>query len=359
MERLLRLCIFSIALIGFSLQANSFVNRAYAEDLTPQQRLDVVLEGINRTPQQLSDICYEHGISEDTYREWKEELIASADKIYGLTDRGMFIRDQEEAPIKPRTKVIDLGRDVFTEEAADTAGEKWRVHTSFKLWAARLTQDEFPDYDATFRDWTLLGGPAFSFSKGKNAISFSAIMPLNNWDSRDDILEDGLVQDVSLDYWLADVRYHRSVNKNLSWFLGYKVQFNDWKARRHDISDGSLDFEVDSTAIQHGPVLGTNASLPIKKEGLPISGYFSFAYGPAQLLHENSHEDFLFGMPAADGVKSDTELAWYISSEMGIRIDTSNRTAFNLGWRGDYWGFYQSSDVISVTGPSATFSYSW
>ncbi len=362
MERLLRLCIFSIALIGFSLQANSFVNQAHAEDLTPQQRLAVVLEGINRTPQQLSDICYEHGISEDTYHEWKEELMASAEQIYGdPSERGIVVRDniEESITMESRSKVIGLGRDVFAEEATDTAGEKWRVNTSFKLWAAQLINNSFQDADSTLRDWTILGGPAFSFSKGKSAISFSAIMPLNNYDGRDDFSEDDTVQDVSTDYWLADVRYHRSVNRNLSWFLGYKVQFTDFKLRTHGISDQILDSDLDVTSIQHGPIFGTNASIPIKKEGLPLSAYFSFAYGPAQLVHENSHEDFASGLPTADALKSDTWLAWYINSEMGIRIGTSNRTAFNLGWRGDYWGFYQDAESETITGPTATFSYSW
>lgn len=355
MRRLLRLCILSIATIGLSLQANSFVNQAYGAEFTPQQKVAIILEGSNRTPQQLSDICSKNGISESTYNEWKKELLASDDPF----ERAMTVRDKIADTMTPRTtRVIGLGSDVFTEDNTGLADESWKIHTSFKLWAAEMTERNFFAENHKFKDMTLLGGPAIGFSKGKHAISVSVLAPLNNFDddATYDFNADGVNYnaDGSADYYIADVRYHRTISNNVSLFVGYKASAFTWKFREHLATDGSLTEDMEQTVISHGPIFGTNVSLPIPiMENSPFSLWGSVAYGPGIINHYDTKTDL------NNTLNSDAIFGWYINPEVGIRYNTTGNIAFNVSYRNDVWGDYQAGPLTSIGGAAATISYSW
>tara|TARA_B100000315_G_scaffold176328_1_gene164815 strand:+ start:146 stop:1192 length:1047 start_codon:yes stop_codon:yes gene_type:complete len=347
-----------------SLQNGSFISRAYGEDFTPQQRLAIVLEGI-QTPQEIIDICSENGISVETYNEWKSTLLSSADQIYGdPTERAVEVQEREELSVRPSTKIIGLGSDVFTEDISDLTEDKWKIHTSFKLWAAKGTEPDFFEPDVQFNDWTVMGGPAVSFSKGDHAISLSLLVPFSKWDdSHEDhettastAIVDG---EGKQDYYLGDFRYHTSVNENLSWFMGYKVGYVSYEDQTF-LQNGTLVNDAEGSTWAHGPLLGTNISIPIETSGLPLSIWGSIAYGPLIIVHDE--EDKAIGVPGSvvETSTSTTSFdSWYVNPEVGIRTNITENSSLNLSYRSDIWGDYYDGPGVMVGGPSLTYSLKW
>ena len=358
MRRVLKFCILLTAVISLSLQNGSFISRAYGEDFTPQQRLAIVLEGI-QTPQEIIDICSENGISVETYNEWKSTLLSSADQIYGdPTERAVEVQEREGLSVRPSTKIIGLGSDVFSEDTSDLTEDKWKIHTSFKLWLAKWSEKEvFGQWSAgVFRDTRVMGGPAISFSKGDHAISLSVLAPSGKFeDSRDELKDESTSV-----YYIGDIRYHTSVNENLSWFIGYKVGYDGWEGEyyNHEPGDayGVLNFEGDGHCWSHGITLGSNISIPIETPGPPLSVWSSFALAPLVVEHETDN-DWLNGVER-HWAKSNFD-SWYMNPEIGIRTNVTENSSFNLSYRYDVWGDYHTGSWVTLGGPSLTYSIKW
>ena len=48
---------------------------------TPQQKLEIVLEGL-QSDTSISEVCRRHGIYESQYYGWKKQLLDSADEVF-------------------------------------------------------------------------------------------------------------------------------------------------------------------------------------------------------------------------------------------------------------------------------------
>ena len=222
-----------------------------------------------------------------------------------------------------------------------------------------------------FNDWTLMGGPAVSLSKGDHALSLSLLAPAEDWSQTDCSLplEGSTIEastDGSNDYYLGDIRYHTSASDNLSWFVGYKIGFNSWKDRvtNDAVVNGEHDkpiFEEEGNELSHGPIFGSNISFPFETAGLPLAIWGSVAYGPLMMVHEEVDVWFPANPHGTPFIESSSTSFdnWYINSEVGVRSNITENFSFNLGYRNDIWGYLDEGPWVSIGGPSLTFSYNW
>ncbi len=182
--RIAKLCLARAVCLGtVALTVGLFVwpdcAGAAADGWTPQQKLDIVVEGM-KDPEGPSAVCMKHGITEATYAKWQDQLMASADRIYDSAGRGIGVRELPAAD----TTVFGLGSEVVSQPATATPSD-WRMFSSFRLSYAQGIERGAFDAGGSFDDWTLFGGASLGFQKGKDAFSFSFMTPLRSFDTRE------------------------------------------------------------------------------------------------------------------------------------------------------------------------------
>lgn len=88
---------------------------------TPQQKLETVLAGL-KGDRSIRDICREHGISENLYYSWRDQLIEAAGERFAGKEG-----HQAEKDLKKKIRELErtLGKKTYELEIAGEALRGW------------------------------------------------------------------------------------------------------------------------------------------------------------------------------------------------------------------------------------------
>lgn len=251
-------------------------------------------------------------------------MTTSANAERGVTRESTYLK----------TTTIGLGSEVVQLEGEI---DEWTLLSSLRIAPAQFIERDGLAEGVEAKDWSVLGGAALAWVKGDEAISISFLGTLDSFDDFDRIDYGAWEANNSSEhnYYYADLRYHRIMSDNLSLFIGYKVGDIEWDWEQHEIG-GTYYYKEDGRAIGHGPVVGANIFSDVKDT--PLSVYGSVAAMPIGLVHKSVDIN-------DDGVKSsrsDTDPAWFVNPELGLRWRMSKTSSLSLSWfwhlMGDYTG---------------------
>jgi len=270
-----------------------------------------------------------------------------------------FAKQTEIATKKgPQSSDIELGDDSVAVDLPEKAEDRWKVHAGLKYWYATRTREydftgDTVDDLKTFRDSAPLGGVAFTFSKGKNAISLSFLGPLDKWSQEENLTWGGQPVKTRIERknYYADIRFHRRLTEDTSVFLGYKFVYLEKERWRMSGTTGNLLNLLDAEAITHGPSFGLNASYAIGDTKFSLWG--SFLIVP----YAWDHLRYTYYSSGTETTKSTNTGEWYfINPEVGLRYSFTKNTSISLGYRWDMWGRYTQGPDVMENGPCLTVS---
>ncbi|MCK4829179.1 hypothetical protein KA005_76355 [bacterium] len=260
-------------------------------------------------------------------------------------ERGVTI----ESP-QIRTTTIGLGGEVI--QLKGEVSDEWTQIGTIRIAPVQFIERDNLGEGVPTKDWSTIGGAALAWVKGDKAISVSFLGTLQSFEDSERLAKYGWLVDTSStqDYYFADVRYHRVISENMSSFFGYKVGSIDWKWTEYRVG-GPYYYEEDGLTIAHGPLVGINIFRNLKDTSFSLWG--SVAFMPIGLAHWDLDS-------VEDGTtysESDTEPAWFVNPEFGVRWKISETSSASFGWLWHLMGDYSDGAGEIVHGLTASLSY--
>ncbi|MFC1793251.1 hypothetical protein ACFL3Q_06650 [Planctomycetota bacterium] len=260
------------------------------------------------------------------------------------------VRDVPIESSQIRTKTIGLGGEVI--QLKGEISDEWAQIGTMRIANVQFIERKGLSEEVSTKDWSTLGGAALTWAKGDKAISVSFLGTLSSFEDSARLVKYGLLVDTSAtqDYYFADVRYHRVISENMSTFFGYKVGSIDWEWDEYEVG-GPYYYEEDGQTIAHGPLVGINILHNLKDTSFSLWG--SVALMPIGLAHwdlDSVEDGYSYS-------ESDTEPAWFVNPEFGVRWKISETSSASFGWLWHLMGDYSDGASEIVHGLTASLAY--
>jgi len=321
--------------------------QADTNTFSPQQKMAIVLEGINKSQAEVAALCKKHDITVDTFRQWEQTLRGSADCVFGS--------GRATANCEPDTILVSGGLSgVAALPVSNNRKTGWFKNLAVTGAFAYAHRTERNGYGGGrhIKSWTPMGAVTMTTTRGREALSLSLIGTLDeSRDSYDGWSGAGTWRSqFESSFYYADVRYTRAVSNRLSLFAGYTAAYTDW-----DYADVPVTvpwyFRSGGWSVMHGPIVGANVDWPIPN--VPVFVYGSLAFSPVIVAHRETTIN-------NNGLKerySGCGLGVYANPEMGLRWDVHENASFHAGWFWFLGADYTDGPAEIVHGPKVGFTW--
>jgi hypothetical protein len=264
------------------------------------------------------------------------------------------------AEAEREVSLVGIGSDVLAFESDEAEADQWGLHGSLKLWAPIYVEGGWYDEEGAFKDMGLMMGAGLALSRGRSAVSASFVFPLDEFqDSLDwyDPWGDPVNADAEIRYFYGDIRYHYSMNENLSVGIGYKVGYVPYE--HEEVGDDyAWVWEEEGDTWGHGPGLIANVSYPLWDTDFSLVG--SVLVAPAVFMHSSVDIDYMEASGYAESSsETTTDIGWFVNPEIGVRWDPCPGVNLSASYRMDATGNYDDGDESVLAGPSVTAAISF